>query len=96
VTPVSNLPWNGFTLEAKAFPNPVEANAYSVELKLPQSEKVTIDLYNVLGQHITTVHDKFMIKGTHRITIQNTVSKGQYYLQLKSGTHTKTIQVTIQ
>ncbi len=96
VTPVSNLPWNGLTLEAKAFPNPVASEAYSVEIKLPKSDKVTIDLYNVLGQHVTTLHDQFMIKGTHRITIQNQLSKGQYYLQLKSGTHTKTIQVTIQ
>ncbi len=96
VTPVSNLPWNGLTLEAKAFPNPVAGDAYSVEVKLPQSDKVTIDLYNVLGQHVTTLHDKFMIKGTHRIAIQNQLSKGQYYLQLKSGTHTKTIQVNIQ
>ncbi len=96
VTPVNNIPWNGSSLQAKAFPNPVGANQYQVEIDLPQAGKLTIELYNITGQFIETIQDGFMNRGKHRITIQNNGSRGNYYLKLKTKTATKTIPVTIQ
>ena len=96
-TPVANIPWNGTTLEAKVFPNPVITSGYTIELKLPQSGAVTIDLYNVLGQYVHTVHKGFLTQGTRRLSIGNNApSKGNYYLKVQTKSETKTIQVTIQ
>ncbi|HEY0355358.1 MAG TPA: T9SS type A sorting domain-containing protein, partial [Flavisolibacter sp.] len=96
VTPVSNVPWNGQWLDAKAFPNPVATSKYKIEVNIPQSGKLTVELYNSIGQYVTTVYDEFLIKGTHQLSIDNKFPKGNYYLNLKTKTATKTIPVTIQ
>ena len=95
-TPVVNVPWNGTTLEAKAFPNPA-ISSFTVELNLPQSGNVQVDLFNSLGQKISTVYNSFTVKGTRQLPIKVTgVSKGNYFLKLNTKTETKTIQITIQ
>jgi hypothetical protein len=95
-TPVSNLPWNGTTLEAKVYPNPVSAN-YTVEIKLPQSSTTRIDLYNNIGQYITTVYNGFLTTGTKTIPLAAPgLSKGTYFLKLQVKGSTKTISLTLQ
>jgi len=95
-TPVANVPWNGEELQAKAYPNPAPSD-FTVELNLPQSTNVHIDLYTTLGQHAGTVYNKFLPKGTHQIALKkNTNLSGNYYLKVSTRNSTKTIQVTFQ
>jgi 1,4-alpha-glucan branching enzyme len=96
VTPVSNIPWNGTDLQAKVYPNPTPSD-FTVELNLPQSSKVQVDLYSVSGQYIGTLHNGFLIKGTHPLALnRKAISNGSYYLKITTKTTTKTIQVTFQ
>lgn len=96
VTPVSNVPWNGTDLQAKLYPNPTPSG-FTVELNLPQSGKVQVDLYSVAGQHIGILHNGFLTKGTHPLALnRNAISNGSYYLKITTKTATKTIQVTFQ
>jgi 1,4-alpha-glucan branching enzyme len=95
-TPVIDVPWNETTLEAKAYPNPVRS-AFTVEVKLPKADNVTIDLYNVSGQFVKTVKKRFLVKGSHQLQMEDlNVSKGIYFLKLQTRQSTKTISVTVQ
>jgi hypothetical protein len=83
-------------LEAKVYPNPVSAN-YTVEIKLPQSSTTRIDLYNNIGQYITTVYNGFLTTGTKTIPLAAPgLSKGTYFLKLQVKGSTKTISLTLQ
>jgi len=96
-TPVINVPWNGSTLEAKAYPNPISLSGFNVEVNLPQSGNVTIELYNHLGQYVSNLYNNFLIRGTHQLALKKkTASNGIYYLKIQSKNATKTIQVTFQ
>jgi 1,4-alpha-glucan branching enzyme len=95
-TPVVNVPWNGTTLEALAFPNPSASN-FTVEIKLPQRSAVSIDLYSHTGQYIAQVYNGFAGSGTRQIPVKrNGLPAGIYYLHVKTKTAVKTLSVTIQ
>jgi 1,4-alpha-glucan branching enzyme len=96
-TPVTNVPWNGTTLEAKLYPNPVSNGTYYVEVKLPQSGKTTVELYNSVGQFVTTVYNGFLANGTRVLTLRGLeVAAGAYFLKVQSKDKTRTIPLTIQ
>ena len=96
VTPVQNIPWNGSELQAKVFPNPAPSD-FTVEVNLPQSTNVRVDLYTTLGQYVTSLYDKFLVKGTHQLALnKKTILNGNYYVKITTKTATKTIQVTFQ
>lgn len=96
-TPVVNVPWNGATLEARLYPNPVVNTSYAVEIKLPQSSKTTIELYNGVGQFISTVYNGFLTNGTRVVNLPALqLNKGIYFLKLKTKDQAKTIALTLQ
>lgn len=95
-TPVQDLPWNGNTFEAKAFPNPI-TSSFVAEIKLPQGAPVTIELFNTLGQFVSTLRTGYLSKGKHQLTIPKpNITTGCYYLKIQTKTATKTVSVTIQ
>jgi glycosidase len=96
VTPVSNIPWNGTDLQAKVYPNPTPSD-FTVELNLPQSSDVQVDLYSISGQYIATLRKGFLPKGTHQLALnKKAVSNGIFYLRITTKTAIKIIQVTFQ
>jgi len=95
-TPLPNVIWNGNELQAKAYPNPAPAN-FTVEVNLPQSSNLHIDLYTILGQHAGSLYDGFLPKGQHQLALnKKTILNGSYYVKITTKTATKTIQVTFQ
>ncbi|MCD4773553.1 MAG: T9SS type A sorting domain-containing protein [Bacteroidales bacterium] len=58
------------------YPNPF-SNSTSINYKLPQAAMVTIKLYNLMGQEVTTLVDKFQNKGEYRIS----VNSDKYFLK---------------
>jgi 1,4-alpha-glucan branching enzyme len=95
-TPVADVPWDELSLEAKVYPNPI-ASSFNIEVKLPKADNIRIDLYNASGQFVRTVHKRFLVKGTHRLDMNDlNVSKGIYFLKLQTKQETKTISVTVQ
>jgi 1,4-alpha-glucan branching enzyme len=96
VTPVSNVPWNGNELQAKLYPNPAPSN-FTVEVNLPQSSNVQVDIYTTLGQYVSTLYKGFLVKGSHQIALnKKAVLNGSCYLRIVTKSTTKTIQVTFQ
>jgi hypothetical protein len=58
---------------------------------------VTIELYTTLGQYVSTVYNGFLIRGDHKLSLnKGIITKGNYYLKLKTKTITKTVQLTFQ
>jgi len=95
-TPVINIPWNGEELQVKAYPNPAPPE-FTVEVNLPQSTKVNIDLYTTLGQYAGTLYNGFLGKGKHQLTLKKKYSlPGNFYLEIATKSATKSIQVTFQ
>jgi hypothetical protein len=96
-TPVGNVPWNGTSLAANVYPNPILGN-YTIDVGLPQSGNTTIQLYNNMGQYITTVYNGFLQKGERQLPLHRpaAVAKGTYYLKLQVKGETKTIPITLQ
>jgi 1,4-alpha-glucan branching enzyme len=95
-TPVTDVPWNGSTLEAKVYPNPVSTD-FTLEINVPQSGNGSISLYNTSGQFVTTLYKGFLQKGTKELILHKpNASTGSYYIKIDTKTATKTIKVTLQ
>jgi 1,4-alpha-glucan branching enzyme len=94
-TPVANVPWND-QLATKLYPNPASSN-FTIEINLPQSSNVNVDLYNTLGQYVTNLYHGFVVRGTHQLPLKRkAVLNGNYYARITTKSATKTIQVTLQ
>jgi hypothetical protein len=67
------------------YPNPC-SNEINIAFDLEKTEKVTIKILSILGQHIRTITNQFYLKGKH--VVQHDVSKflpGTYLYKLNSG-----------
>lgn len=95
-TPVINVPAAGNIFYARAYPNPASGRI-NLELDLPKSNTVTVDLYNSTGQHISTLYKGFLVKGGHTLNLRNQHgAKGQYFISINTTTTSQTLQVTFQ
>ena len=97
-TPVSNIPWAGNELAVQLYPNPATAG-FSIDVQVPQTGPVQVDLLNAVGQRISTLQKGSIIRGKHRLDFnRNSIpaSNGHYFLQVQTKSGSKTIQVTLQ
>lgn len=95
-TPVGNIPAIGSSFAARAYPNPSTGN-FTLDMELPQSNTVTVELFNALGQKLQTVYNGFLVKGAHKIPLKNTIgAKGNCYITIRTASATKSLQVTFQ
>ncbi len=66
-------------------PNPFNPKT-TISFTLPQAMKVTLDVYNVLGQKVATLIDRQLGTGRHEATWDATGnSSGIYYYRLQAG-----------
>jgi uncharacterized protein (TIGR02145 family) len=72
------------------FPNPF-SNSTTVSFYVSGKEHVNISIYNVLGQKVTTLIDKTMDKGYHRVewdTTNESIPEGIYLVRMETnGSH---------
>lgn len=95
-TPVTSVPADPNSLQVQLYPNPAISD-FVVSVGLPQSNTVTIDLYNALGQHAGTLYKGFLSAGNHALNLRNSMAAhGSYYLKVSTRSGSKTIQVTFQ
>jgi hypothetical protein len=67
------------------YPNPFNA-VTTIEYILPQPADVQLDIYNAVGQKITTLVNESQSRGSHRITWDGkNCATGMYIYQLKAG-----------
>jgi 1,4-alpha-glucan branching enzyme len=95
-TPIVNIPSQSELLKAKVFPNPT-AGAFTVDIQLPVSGNVNIELFNQLGQFVRTLHNGFLQRGNQQLRLNAVqVPGGNYFIKINTRTALQTIPVTIQ
>jgi parallel beta-helix repeat protein/predicted outer membrane repeat protein len=71
------------------YPNPFNATT-TIAFGLPMISKVTLKVYNILGQVVATIiEDKMLSSGRHEVTFSDkNLSSGVYFYQLTAGRNT--------
>lgn len=81
------------------YPNPFNAKTI-ISFALPQESRVTLDIYNILGQKVKTLVDGAMPAGYHNLEWNGTdhnglgVSSGVYLYKLKADGFTRVNRMT--
>jgi hypothetical protein len=69
------------------FPNPFN-DVTEIRFRLPEAMHVQLVLFNMMGQKIKVLLDKFAPAGNNTVTINKSgLEKGIYYYQLSAGSH---------
>lgn len=78
------------------YPNPFNSSTI-LKFDLPISEVVTIKIFNILGQEISTpINDILYSEGTHYLKLDlNNLSGGVYYYQIKTESNTATKKMVL-
>lgn len=83
-----------------AHPNPMSGRTTLV-MQLPTRQRVSVDVYNVLGQRVRTLCDAVLPPGAHSVTWDGTDEKGRpasngvYLYQLRAGAAKLTRKVVV-
>lgn len=65
--------------------NPITENSV-IELDLKESSIVQLEVYNMLGQKISTLENNYLESGIHTYPLpSNSLNQGVYFIHLKSG-----------
>jgi len=65
------------------YPNPFNESS-KIEFYLAEESQVKIELYNLLGEKIQTITDKYYTKGKHEILLNSDrIKTGVYYCTVK-------------
>ena len=74
ITDESNLPTQ-YSL-AQNYPNPFNPTTI-IEFGLPTAGDVRLDVFNILGQRVTTLVDQFLPAGVHQVTFNGKTDSGR-------------------
>jgi hypothetical protein len=91
-------PNTGTQLTGKIFPNPISV-ASVLEMNLPATGKVQIDVYNFIGQKIKTILSESLAKGKYNVPLSdkiNNLPSGAYLLRIVANNEEVSIKLVIQ
>ncbi len=72
------------------YPNPFNATT-KIEFSLDQSLYVNLEIYNILGERISTPVNNYLEKGNHSIILLSTnLPTGVYFYKLRAGEYSQT------
>jgi len=78
-----------------AYPNPFNASA-KIGFALPENANVRLEVFNMMGQKVTTLVDKPMEAGSHSIIWDaSNNSSGIYFYRLTTEKFTSTKRVSL-
>ncbi len=84
----NNLP-DKFSLEQN-YPNPFNPST-KIEYSIPHSEKVTIQIYNILGKRVATLVNEEKPAGNYEIVFDGSnLPSGVYFYQIRAGSYIET------
>ncbi len=76
-------------------PNPISSST-NISFTIPQSQKVSIQVYDGSGRLVKTISNAVMEAGTHQLTWDATgVAKGIYYLKFNAGSYLETKKLSV-
>ena len=81
--------------ELKLLPNPA-SDYLTLEYMLPESAQVDIQVLNMLGQPISTLHQDRQAVGQHRIGANLNLPAGIYLIQLRAGDKIQVERLVVQ
>lgn len=71
------------------YPNPFNPITI-IEYALPEASRVTIEIYDLLGRKVETLHDGIQIPGEHSVTWQaDGFSTGVYFYKIQAGEYSE-------
>jgi hypothetical protein len=77
------------------YPNPATGIA-NLQFELGKSENVTIDIYNVVGQKVSTVANDAYAAGKHNVSFSvENLNSGVYFYTINAGGYNKTMKFTV-
>jgi hypothetical protein len=94
----ADLP-QGYALHQN-IPNPFNA-ATEIRYRIPREERVSLRVYNTLGQAVTTLVDEDQSAGHYRASWDgrdrsgNEVASGLYFCRLNAGAFSRTIKIAL-
>ncbi len=72
------------------YPNPFNPTT-TIKFKMAKAGKVTLAVYNMLGQKVKTLLDRSMLPGEHAVTFNgNQLASGVYFYKLQTGQFNQT------
>jgi fibronectin-binding autotransporter adhesin len=78
---------------AQNYPNPFNPST-NIQFSLPARARVSVDIFNVLGQRVATLADEEFSAGTHTIVWNpRTAASGVYFCRMLSGSSRKIIKM---
>jgi len=90
---INKIPDN-FTLEQN-YPNPFNSTT-TIKFSIPNSKYVSLKIYNILGQEISTLFSGKLPSGEHEVHwIAHNLPSGIYFCRLQSGSFTKSIKMVL-
>ncbi len=78
-----------------SYPNPFNAET-NITFELPQAGEVTLEIYNLMGQKLTTLVDEYKEAGKHTVTWDAAdYSSGVYFYKLHAGDFISTKKMSL-
>jgi hypothetical protein len=91
----TNIPYIDNNVTLDVMPNPV-ANITVVKFNLPQESDITLSIYDVLGEKITTLFSGKETIGVHAIPFDTrSLSAGEYFCRLQDADKTVTQKIIV-
>ncbi|MDG5766358.1 T9SS type A sorting domain-containing protein [Balneolales bacterium ANBcel1] len=85
---------DGFRLNQN-YPNPFNP-ATQISFELPNAADVRLDVYNLIGQRVTTLVNEYRTEGTHQVTFDGAnLASGVYIYRLQMGNHVAVRKMTL-
>jgi hypothetical protein len=80
---------------SKNVPNPARRSA-TIRFSIPSATRVTLAVYNVLGQRVATLVDGSRPAGQHRVEMDvSDLSSGVYFYRLNAGSFNESRKMTV-
>lgn len=78
-----------------SYPNPFNAST-TIHYLLPSASEVSIDVYDILGNHLETLCDDYQTAGYKQVTWRaDKYSSGVYFFRIQAGDFSKGEKITL-
>ena len=77
------------------YPNPFNPTT-RISYTIPKQVRVTLSVYNLLGQKVATVIDRYQAAGEYNVIFDaSNLTSGVYFYRLKAGDYIETRSMTV-